>query len=695
MGSLMSSLHRFVSEVQRRDLLRAGLTYAVGAWFVIQIADVMSEIFDLPASVVSGLVVVLSIGLLPFLLYKWFSAPPRSSEDDAELSAGFANLFDRRIDFIIISLLVGALSLSLYANFRTPDKAPEEVSILIADFDNRTSNALYTGVLEETLRVGIEVAPFVSSFPRATASSIAAGLPNGKDGLDIDLARIVALREGIDLVVGGSIARTGNQLELRVSAFAPGEKEPLIALIETADNDTEILTAIADVSRQMRIELGDTDKPDGSGQAESFTVANLEAASEYLKAQSLQLDRKLEEAVVHYQRALEYDPEFTRAYAGLALTEQYLGRMEDSARHWQEALSRLQSLTTRGRLRTLGVYFLINQRDYPKALETFEQLVERFPADNVALNNLAVAAFYSMNFERALEVGREVAVLYPDQSGYRANLALYAMYAGHFADAQAVSRDVIEDDPGNVYAYTVLALTSAVEGDIDATRAAYQTMATLDEYGRALAPEGLADLMLHDNDASGAIAILDEAIAAATAAGANHSIALKQIIRAEALVALEQVDLARDALQQGIENANGDPAVLVPAALQLTAMGELARATDIADDLADSLSISKLAYAGIIRARVADAQADGDRALQLADEALSTADLWLVRFVRAGIRLRNGLIDDARSDLENCRHRTGEAIAAFLNDRPSFRNLRALADLEAQAEMQTAVAMLQ
>lgn len=189
-------------------------------------------------------------------------------------------------------------------------------------------------------------------------------------------------------------------------------------------------------------------------------------------------------------------------------------------------MSRLNTLTERGQLRTLGNYYAINQRDYAKAVETYERLIKRYPADNVAHNNLAVAAFYTLDFDRALEVGREVADRFPDHSGYRANFALYAMYASRFDEASSVAQELINDDPGSVYAFVVLALTHAAAGEFSAAEDTYQRMTKLDQFGQSIATEGLADLAIYRGDMGAAVTILDIAIEHELAQNANHAAAL-------------------------------------------------------------------------------------------------------------------------------------------------------------------------
>lgn len=149
-------------------------------------------------------------------------------------------------------------------------------------------------------------------------------------------------------------------------------------------------------------------------------------------------------------------------------------------------------------------------------------------------------------------------------------------------------------------------------------------------------------------------------------------------MRAQALLQLEDRERARNAIDIALQYAGGDPAVLVPAALALTQLDDTDRAARIASDMSASISKSQRAYASAIRAQVAYVEGETQTAIEHANTAVETADLWLIRFIRAKIQLQSGLNAEAVADLLVCQQRIGEAVAVFLNDRPTLRYVREL-----------------
>ena len=309
------------------------------------------------------------------------------------------------------------------------------MSVLIADFDNKTGDPLFEGSLEQALQIGIEGASFVSSYERGIAKKIA-GEMQSTDKLDSDSAQLVAVREGITLVLAGSIATNGDEFDLMVNAIAPRTGEVVAGVDVTAPSKLEVLTAIGELAADLREELGDKSVDrEALAVSETFTAMSLEAAREYETAQQLQYAAKYEQAVEHYRAAVEHDPKFGRAYSGWAVAARSLGRTSEAAEAWEKAMANLGSMTERERLRTQGMYYWGVTRNTQKAIETYENLVEKYPADHVGHNNLAVQYFLALDFDKALLEGGKAVEIYPSNAIARSNYALYAMYSSDFDTA--------------------------------------------------------------------------------------------------------------------------------------------------------------------------------------------------------------------------------------------------------------------
>ena len=151
------------------------------------------------------------------------------------------------------------------------------------------------------------------------------------------------------------------------------------------------------------------------------------------------------------------------------------GEAEKSAEQFQKALALIDRMTERERYRTRGNYYIL-VHNHRKAIEEYQQLLERYPADTGGYNGLAFAYFLARDMERALAQGRRGVEIYPKFVPLRSNLALYALYAGDFAAAEKEARTVLEQNPTYLKAYVALALSKVGQGRLDEALETYRRL---------------------------------------------------------------------------------------------------------------------------------------------------------------------------------------------------------------------------
>ena len=122
---------------------------------------------------------------------------------------------------------------------------------------------------------------------------------------------------------------------------------------------------------------------------------------------------RLDEALTWYERAVRVDPTNTLYRSGMAFIYATIGDTARAVRLVRENLARqdpggVQALVIQA---GLGV---LEDRDYDRALEIFEELVERDPPSTDFRFEAAEAAFMVGNFERAIEHIGEARRLSPD-----------------------------------------------------------------------------------------------------------------------------------------------------------------------------------------------------------------------------------------------------------------------------------------
>ena len=659
----------------------AGLYVGI-VWIILESASVLLAANEAPDSIIRWLIFLAFTGFPVILIFTWaFGLCHRRGEDWNEIDeAGDASdqVEDRRADYAVISVLTIALLFSMFLDHRGDgdDDVPEPVdplSVLIADFENNTGDALFTNTLEQAMLIELEGAPFISAYSRDSALRVASTLQQAESVLDEDTARLVSTREGIQVVLTGSIEEIEGTYSLYVRAIDPNEGEVLASAEVDAGDRLEILSAVGRLADDIREGLGDRSTVRQNLQVtETFTASNLEAAHAYAQAQSLQYRGRYEEAMEYYRRAIDHDPDLGRAHSGLALSAFALGQTDISDHHWERALATLDTMTERERLRTLGLYYSIVTRDFAKAIETYEMLVERYPADDTAHNGLAVQYFFALEFDKALEQGGRLLEIYPNSVMGRSNYALYAMYASDFERAVEQAEQVREADATYFKAWLPIAMNALAEGELETAASAYGNMADANPRGQLTSSLGLADILLFSGDSAAARTQLQRGIDAATDAGSQYFLSTHLVARAEAEFLSGDVSTAMGTIDQALATADGLPRQ-VPAALLFIRAGETDRAREIAASLTDDMQPQNRAYGCLIFGLIELESGEPVAAVDAIYTGIAIADLWLLRFHLGRAYLEAGYPAEALDELTRANERIGEATSVFLDDLPTWR----------------------
>jgi serine/threonine protein kinase/tetratricopeptide (TPR) repeat protein len=592
----------------------------------------------------------------------------------------------RRTRTILVSLAaVGAVAaIALYWTRDRPLPEPKPVTLLITDFENRTPDPIFNGAFQQALGIGLEGARFISVFDRAQARERAKALAGPELPLDYSSSRLVCRSEDIQVLVTGDVetGAAGYRVSLRAADCLDGST--LAEARSSAFQKQDALLAANRLAAQVRRQLGDRDVPPG----ETVTTTSIAAMAHYDRAQELVSAAKYAEAMEAYQEAIEEDLEFGRAYSGLAVLYASQGDTERADALFQSAFTHLPRMSPRERFRTRGAYFLM-KLNWEQAASEFEDLVEQYPADRVARSNLALSYFYARDMTRALSEGKAASALYPSNAPMKVNVAWYALYAGQLAEAAGYARDAIALNRSFDKPRLVLALSQALQGDFESALATYRELEGLSPLGASLAGTGIADLAVYRGETDEAQRTLARGIELDLAAGRTAAAAYKRAIRSAVLAGVGALDLARREAELALELSNR-PAVAFQAGQVFVRIGSSDRVDQIAAHLANSTSPESRAYGRLLRGELALKEQDFVQAEALVKDALRDVDGWLAHLALGRVYLERGSIPEARSELDECRRRRGEASALFLDDVPSLRYLVEHQTLLDTAERRTA-----
>jgi serine/threonine protein kinase/Flp pilus assembly protein TadD len=546
------------------------------------------------------------------------------------------------------------------------------VKVLLADFQNNTSDSVFDGTLESSFALAMEGAPFISAYNRTQARKTLSTIDPSANILNEAGASLVALREGVNVVISGAVEKLGSGYKISCKAVDPVSSKTLGSAETETDSKSGVLQAVAQLADKVRRVLGDT-TPESARlqQQETVTSSSLEAVHEYAVAQDLQFSSKWEEALPHYSKAIALDPNMGRAYAGMAVMSANMGRKADAEKYYQTAMAHIDRMSDREKYRTRGGYYLMT-RQPDKAIQEFNALVEQYPADAVGPTNLALSYFYTRNMQKAMEQGRRSVDLSPKAVLQRTNLALYSIYAGDYASGAKAAQEVLSGNPNSADALGALAIAQTGQGDFSSATETYKKLEALGPRGASMANIGLADIAELQGREDDALTLLEIGIAADLAAKESGSAAAKTI-------ALGQAYLSRGDKKRALAEADAavkldpQPNVLMAAGELYVNAGDTSRAAKLVTQLSARIEPEPQLYGALLQGAISLSRGQRTEAIQAFEKAQKISNSWLGHFYLGKAYLQNGSFTEADSEFELCLKRRGEASAVFLDDVPTFR----------------------
>jgi tetratricopeptide (TPR) repeat protein/predicted Ser/Thr protein kinase len=550
---------------------------------------------------------------------------------------------------------------------------PKPIKVLIADFENKTGEPVFEGALEEAFGIGLEGASFIKMYNRTRARTLMNELDSTANGkIKPDAAPLLCSREGINVVITGSIESSGSGYVFDVWALDPLSYLRLAERSKTIATKAEVLRAADGLAAELRDDLSRI--PAETAQTltqETFSAASFEAMKFYAHAQDLVLAGKEDEAIQEYQKAIEKDPKMGRAYAGLALLYRNRGQDDESNKYYEKAMVLIDQMTDREKYRTRGGYYFLN-RHAKKAIEEYSALIQQFPMDSAAHTNLPLAYFYNREMQKAFEEGQKAAEFAPRNILPRSNLVWYAIGLGKFDVAEKEFQEVMKMNPEFFDALVPRALIQLAQDRPREAEKTYLELSLKDARLASMAAIGLADLALYEGRLNDARKILDAGISSDLKNKFADEASLKSVMCAQTLLAQGQLDAA----VQGADNVAASSqkgSNLFSVALIYIQAGQSEKAMKIFTKLNTKPNPEVQAYARLIEGEIMMKKGSSPEAAKRFHESQGLLDTWLSHLALGRAYLEAEEFIEAHSEFDMCLKRKGEATSVFLDDFPSYR----------------------
>ncbi len=321
----------FIGELKRRNVIRVAILYFVSSWLLLQLTDVLSSLLPVPEWTGSFVFMMLLIGLAPALIFAWvYEMTPEGlkRERDVDPTSSITPDTAKKINSVIVVLLVLAI-VGMVVDRMLPEQAPQAVDVVeavdagvprnsiavlpFADLSAEGNQQFFTdGLSEELLNLlvridGLKVASRTSAFAFRGTSL---GIPD------------IANELGVAHVLEGSVRKSGERIRITAQLIEAGTDRHLWS--DNFDRELDDIFAIQDeigkaIVNALKDELGILEEVTVSVQA---ATENVTAYELYLEARELFLKReRIDDSIRLFNEAISLDPDFARAWEGLAAAE--------------------------------------------------------------------------------------------------------------------------------------------------------------------------------------------------------------------------------------------------------------------------------------------------------------------------------------------------------------------------------------
>ena len=504
----------FFEELKRRNVFRVGIAYALVAWVLLQVVDLVLDNITAPEWIMKVFMLVVAIGFPVALIVAWaFEMTPEGLKRESEVdrNKSITPRTAHKLDRIIIAFLAVAVLVLLAERFvTTPEEAESDT---IATMDSAKDSPVGDLAASAVSDKSIAVLPLVNRSALPEDAFFADGM---HDELLTQLSRVAALRVisrtsvmgyagttkrmpeigrelGVANLLEGGVQRSGNRVRINVQLIDAATDEHLWAEVYdrelTANNLFDIQSDITQaIARALRAVL--------TGQEqrvlEQKPTENLEAYAHYLRGKVAastygRTSSQIAASIASYRSSIELDPKFAAAYAALSidLIEHFWvnGRVGDLGPATQ-ALEKARELAPEaaGTHIAEGYYYYWGHLNYELAIDAFDRALESSPGELLAIRGRAYTLRRMGRFEDSLAGFNRILSLDPLNGPAAVEMAYTLGQNGRFDEAFAKIEQARALGTKHAFSVYVEANLMAIEQRLD------EAIAVLGTVSESMAP---------------------------------------------------------------------------------------------------------------------------------------------------------------------------------------------------------------
>ena len=465
-------------ELRRRRVFRSSAAYIVASWVILQVADLVFPILDVPEITLRWLLWLLVLGLPVVVITSWIFrvAPGGRLEPEAGRTRTAAIL-----GLTLASLVVGLALGWVWSGFQRNDSAKVSgggmgIAVLpLEDLSPGGDKAYFSDGVHEELIARLAQIDGLSVPSRTTMESFRGSSKH---------ARQIAAELSVDYILEGSVRHGGDRVRITLQLIDAAQDEHVwVRNFEEQLTMESLFQLQANVATDIAELLQAYPTPSDRDRLRQVPTPVFEAYDAYLKGlyhyrRFNAADLRL--ALDYFKEATDYDPAFGRAWSGLAnsyaLAATGYGWLAPQeaiamARRYGEKALELEPHSG-ATISFVGDVAYWYDYDAPAAEAAYRRGIDVDP--DHAGNRMSYSYLLSTRgrFDEAIEQAQLAIELEPRSSGVITNLAWRLLDARRYEEAIDAAESALAVDPSHVdarrvrgEAYAYLGRLKEIEAD--------------------------------------------------------------------------------------------------------------------------------------------------------------------------------------------------------------------------------------
>ena len=326
------NLKKYIAELRRRNIFKAGIAYLIVAWVIAEVASVVLSTFNAPAYFMKALLIILFIGFPINLVFAWIYDITREGikkTEDIDPKAQKSKFANNRLNKVIIASLSVAVVLLLFNQFRNPpgDKggkversetveaaADDEKSIAVLPFANWSGDPdlepFCDGMTDAVISRLSKISSLGRVIPRTSVFKY-----KGSDKSAPEIANEL----GVTYILECSFQKEGDQVKINLQLIDAKTDDHIWSedYFDIFKNKFQIQADVAEkVAGKLDVQITETEEKS----IRKVPTNNEEAYNSFLLAE-FQKNKSNESAfgnaIPLYEEAIALDSNFAEAYIGL------------------------------------------------------------------------------------------------------------------------------------------------------------------------------------------------------------------------------------------------------------------------------------------------------------------------------------------------------------------------------------------